>query len=250
MAVDHSSDRWVDQNDPFGEEFYFVPPDEVIRARAEYVLQDNRDALRHFVELVIWEALDNPDHLKAIVTLLWNWNAIDPEWLAEAAFMNVADVRDIAESQPILVFPCLDCGTDLAVRNRRHRIQMQSSLEDHCQDEAGTAPPINLLCEACRKQREDHAEQQRRIDEARREAMLSEYRARPYAERRSTQEWAILKRQVHRRDGYRCRLCGRDDLELHVHHRSYANYAQERLEDVITLCSVCHYHFHFRSEAS
>ena len=78
----------------------------------------------------------------------------------------------------------------------------------------------------------------------------SEYRARPYAERRQTKEWAILKNQIHRRDRYRCRLCGEGDVELHVHHATYNNYAEERLEDLITLCSVCHHHFHFRSEAS
>ena len=33
MVADGSADRWGDQNDPFGEEFYIVPPDELIRAR-------------------------------------------------------------------------------------------------------------------------------------------------------------------------------------------------------------------------
>jgi 5-methylcytosine-specific restriction endonuclease McrA len=45
-------------------------------------------------------------------------------------------------------------------------------------------------------------------------------------------------------------MCGRDGVELHVHHCTYENYAQERLEDLITLCSECHNDFHFRSEAS
>jgi 5-methylcytosine-specific restriction endonuclease McrA len=60
----------------------------------------------------------------------------------------------------------------------------------------------------------------------------------------------VLKRQIHRRDGYCCRLCGRNDDQLHVHHRTYATYAEERLEDLITLCRSCHEHFHFLSEAS
>jgi hypothetical protein len=68
MAVDHSSDRWGDQNDPFGDEFYSVPYEEVVRARAEHVLGDNRDALRHFVELAIWEALDRPERYRQ---MLW-----------------------------------------------------------------------------------------------------------------------------------------------------------------------------------
>ena len=246
----HSSARWGDQNDPFGDEFYFVPHEEVIRTRAEHVLRDNRDALRHFVELAIWEALDRPDHLKVLVSLLWHWEAVDPEWMAEACFMTVGDVRNLAESQPITVFPCLDCGTELAVRDRRHRIRLLRSVEDYCDKDVGDGPRAGLLCKTCQGQREEHAEQQRRLDGLRQQALINEYRARPYAERRKTREWAALKRQVHRRDGYRCCLCGGKDVQLHVHHRTYSTYAEERLEDLITLCGSCHWRFHFSSQAS
>jgi hypothetical protein len=53
MADDHSSDPWGDQS-----------PEEEIRAKAEQVLQDNRDALRLFVEQALWDALDQPERLK------------------------------------------------------------------------------------------------------------------------------------------------------------------------------------------
>jgi hypothetical protein len=130
MVDDHSPDRWGDQNDPFGDESYSVPYEELVRARAEHVLGDNRDAMRHFVELAIWEALDRPDHLKVLVSLLWHWEAIDPEWVAEACFMTVGDVRNLAESQPIMGFPCLDCGMEIAPRNRRHRIRLLRRVDD------------------------------------------------------------------------------------------------------------------------
>jgi 5-methylcytosine-specific restriction endonuclease McrA len=250
MAVDHSSERWGDQNDPFGDEFYSVPYEEVVRARAEHVLGDNRDALRHFVELAIWEALDRPDHLKVLVSLLWHWEAIDPEWVAEACFMTVGDVRNLAESQPIMVFPCLDCGMEIAPSNRQHRIRLLRSVDDFCGDDVGNGPPADLLCQTCQQQRDEYAEQQRRLDDLRQQALLDEYRARTYADRRSTREWAALKKQIHRRDGNRCRLCDRGDVQLHVHHRTCATYAEERLEDLITLCRSCHAHFHFLSEAS
>jgi 5-methylcytosine-specific restriction endonuclease McrA len=45
-------------------------------------------------------------------------------------------------------------------------------------------------------------------------------------------------------------LCGTEDVELHVHHCTYENYAREKLEDLITLCNECHHTFHFKSEAS
>jgi 5-methylcytosine-specific restriction endonuclease McrA len=241
---------WGDQNDPFREEFYLVPHDEVLRERAEQVRQDNRDALRHFVEVAIWEALDNPELLRVLLSLLWHWEAIDPKWAAEASFMTISDLHDLAESPALMIFSCLDCGTEIVVRSRRQLIRTQRALDEYCKDETGNGVPNTLFCQACREQRKGHVEQQSRLDRARQEALLKEYRKRPYAERRMTQEWAILKKQVHRRDEYRCRLCGRDDVELHVHHRTYKTYAEERLEDLITLCRSCHEHFHFLSEAS
>jgi Pyruvate/2-oxoacid:ferredoxin oxidoreductase delta subunit len=250
MSPDGNSAAWGAQNDPFGEDFFLVPPEEETRTRAEQVLRDNRDALRHCVEVAIWEALDQPEQLKVLMTLLWHWKDVDPRWMAEASFMTIAAVRDIAESQAVWAFPCLGCGVELTVLNRLHGIRLQGSVERYCSAVAEDGPPAKLLCKTCEEQSNDLAEQQRRLDDLRYQALLAEYRARPYAERRQTKEWAVIKNQIHRRDKYRCRLCGRDDLELHVHHSTYENYAQERLEDLITLCSACHYHFHFRSEAS
>jgi 5-methylcytosine-specific restriction endonuclease McrA len=248
FTEDNADHRW-DQSDPFGEDFYLVPHDEVLWERAEQVAEDNRDALRHFVELAIWEALDNPDLLKVLLSLLWLWGAIDPRWLAEASFRSVGDVRDLVDSQPVISFNCLDCGSELRLMNRRHLLRMHNSLRALRGGESGDHL-TDLLCKTCTAQRAEHAKEQRRLDDLRQKALLADYRGKPYAERRQTKEWAILKKQVHRRDGYRCRLCGRDDVQLHVHHRTYETYAEERLEDLVTLCRTCHEHFHFLSEAS
>ena len=249
MFIEDNADHRWDQSDPFGEDFYLVPHAEEIWARSEQLAADNQDAFRHFVELAIWETLDNPDLRKILLSLLWLWEAIDPRWLAEASFMSVCDVRDLVDSQPVMSFNCLDCGGELKPMNRRHLLRMHHSLNAIRRDESGDHL-TDILCKTCIAQRADHAQEQRRLDDLRQQALFADYRGRPYAERRQTKEWAILKRQVHRRDRYRCRLCGRDDAELHIHHCSYENYAQERLEDLITLCSVCHHDFHFRSEAS
>ncbi len=95
-----------------------------------------------------------------------------------------------------------------------------------------------------------HQNQQIRLDHARLQALLAEYRKAPYAERRRSKEWTVLRSYVFRRDGYRCKLCGRSDLPLHLHHNTYANYAAERLEDLITLCEVCHERHHRLEDAS
>ena len=148
-------------------------------------------------------------------------------------------MSDLVDSQPVLIFNCLDCGAELTRMNRRHLLRMHRSLKELRSAEIGDDSQTDLLCKRCIAQRADHAEDQRRLDDLRQKALIAEYRGRPYAERRQSKEWTILKRQVHRRDGYRCRLCGRDDVELHVHHCTYENYAQEELEDLITLCTTC-----------
>jgi 5-methylcytosine-specific restriction endonuclease McrA len=246
---DNADHRW-DPSDPFGEDFYLVPHPEEILARSEQIAEHNQDALRYFVESAIWRALDldDRDHLKVLLALLWLWEDIDPTWLAEASFRSVGDVRDLVDSEHIQTFNCLYCGVELRPMHRDHQIWMNHSQKTYCRD--GGDPPTDLLCKTCIAQKAAHAEDQRRLDDLRQQALLAEYRAKPYAERRQTKEWAILKRQVHRRDGHGCRLCGRNGEQLHVHHRTYATYAEERLEDLITLCRSCHAHFHFLSEAS
>src|SRR5215217_8098846 len=164
MAVDHSSDRWGDQNDPFGEEPYLMPHEEELRARAKQVLRDNRDALRHFVELAIWETLDQPDLRRILIALLLHWKDIEPKWVAEASFMPTADVYNTSEAQSLMVFPCLGCGAELLVRHRLHRIRLHRSVEEYCRDETGSGAPAELFCETCQEQRDTLLEQQRRLD--------------------------------------------------------------------------------------
>ena len=245
MAAEGNPNAWARENNPFGEDFFLLPHEEEIRSRVEQVAEDNRDALRHHVEMLVWEVLGHPDLLKIVVSLYWLWEEVEPRWIAEASFMSVGDVRDLAEAQPVMTFNCLDCGAHLQPRSRQRLLRMHGSLRAFRRDGVDEERLADLLCAACSKQRTDHAQDQRRLDNLRQQAILAEYRGRPYAERRLTREWAMLKRQVHRRDRYRCRLCGSAGEQLHVHHCTYANYAEEKLEDLITLCGECHRRFHY-----
>ena len=102
-------------------------------------------------------------------------------WLAEASFMSVGDVRDLVESQPVMIFNCLDCGAELKPMNRRHLLRIHRSLKVLRKDENGEHL-IDLLCKTCIAQRADHAEDQRRLDDLRYQALLADYRGRPYAD--------------------------------------------------------------------
>ena len=55
--------------------------------------------------------------------------------------------------------------------------------------------------------------------------------------------WKGIKKQIHERDEYKCRLCNSEE-NICVHHRTYKNLGNEKLEDLITLCEKCHKNYH------
>jgi 5-methylcytosine-specific restriction endonuclease McrA len=57
-----------------------------------------------------------------------------------------------------------------------------------------------------------------------------------------TPEWQAVRAQVFKRDGYRCRLCGKGG-PLEAHHRSYVTWKATGVtptSDCTTLCVDCH----------
>ncbi len=243
--VDGSSEHLGWQNDPFDEDVFLQPYLEEVKERARIVREHNQDALRHFVEVLAWETFDHPELRRYLVPVLWLLEDIDRRWIAEALCMNVHDVCALVEGNPIMSFNCLNCGVELQPEDRHHLSTMSNSVKAICEGAVVDKDHLsNLLCSMCVEDRTQREEEQRRLDQARLQALLAEYRKRPYADRRRTTEWLVLKRRVFRRDGYRCKLCGRNDLPLHLHHCTYENYASERLEDLITLCERCHERHH------
>jgi hypothetical protein len=245
LVVDGSSEHLGWQNDPFGEDFFLPPYLEEVKERARIVREHNQDAVRHFVEVLAWETYDHPELRRWLIPLVWLLKEVDRRWIAEALSMSVRDVCALVEANSPWFFNCFDCGTEIRVKDRHHLWLMNDSLQAICDKIVIDENHLkNLLCSTCVEHRARDEEEQRLLDQARQQAILAEYRKGPYAERRRSEEWLILKRRVHRRDGYRCRMCGRDDLPLHLHHCTYVNYGQEKLEDVITLCEVCHRRHH------
>lgn len=56
-------------------------------------------------------------------------------------------------------------------------------------------------------------------------------------------DWQAVKVAVKARDGSQCRCCLSKN-NLHVHHLTYANLGNERLEELVTLCETCHREVH------
>ncbi len=239
------------QKDPFAEDFFLAPYAEELAERAAMTRRDNRDAIRHFVEVLAWEAVDNPELKEAAILLLWNWQDVEVSWIAEAFLMDVRQVCELAKARPVRSFNCLVCGEELRVRSRERLFRLHLSLEAVCEGN-GEDALADLLCRACDERLNEHAEEQRRLARLMHEAVLAERRRVPYSERRTTEEWRVMRNLVLARAGFRCQLCGASarNVPLNVHHNTYENYGQERLEDLIVLCRPCHKRHHRLDEAS
>jgi RNA-directed DNA polymerase len=73
------------------------------------------------------------------------------------------------------------------------------------------------------------------------------YHLSPYPGKREWQgshsygeNWTAVRQEILERDGFCCRLCGRNDrVEVH-HRRKYQRNKEHQPENLITLCSTCH----------
>lgn len=55
----------------------------------------------------------------------------------------------------------------------------------------------------------------------------------------ASREWALLKEAVRRRSDGRCERCRHGEYE-ETHHVTYERIGNERLEDLMAVCSLCH----------
>lgn len=71
-------------------------------------------------------------------------------------------------------------------------------------------------------------------------------RTMPYNEYLQTKHWKTFSRERVREADYKCKKCGRSDIELNVHHLTYERRGCELASDVIVLCKACHLEAHNR----
>ena len=54
-----------------------------------------------------------------------------------------------------------------------------------------------------------------------------------------SRKWKLLRQQRLEKDNYKCVVCDYTD-SLQMHHLNYENFGNETIEDIITLCEICH----------
>ena len=65
-----------------------------------------------------------------------------------------------------------------------------------------------------------------------------------YQEYLKTNHWKDVKKKALQRADYKCQLCNKQNLPLHVHHNNYENLGHEKDSDLIVLCKTCHEKYH------
>lgn len=72
--------------------------------------------------------------------------------------------------------------------------------------------------------------------------MLTLFKSKPfnYQVYLKSKTWDSKRRQVLKRDEYKCQLNYSHTGPMHVHHKTYERIGRERLSDLITLCENCH----------
>lgn len=71
------------------------------------------------------------------------------------------------------------------------------------------------------------------------------YRNMPYKVYLKTEHWEETKEHMLEKYNHKCALCDRTD-NLQVHHKTYDNKGEEKEDDLIVLCPICHMKEHTR----
>ena len=158
------------------------------------------------------------------------------------------EVWDIAASDPVSMFFCLDCGAPLEVRDRRDLLRLRRALRAAAGGRVGDLEDVCLLCESCTEFRLRLHNEERRLGRLARGARTAQLRKLPFGVYRMQPEWQARRSATLARAGHRCQACGARDARLDVHHNTYENYGDERPRDLTVLCEECHGLFHGRME--
>jgi hypothetical protein len=220
-----------------------VPLDREMLEAARRMHQDNRGALcTHLLAtgLLVEDTLE----LRAnLISLFAQIDEIPISLLDHAFGVNGREAWAIAQTEPIFLFWCLSCQEQIHPKGSNHmrRFKRELAMIRNCH--VGEMVSTALLCGGCTELRLHIYNEECRADRLAQQARAAQL-YKMGAKYREQPEWQVRRVQALTRDGYKCQTCSRRDTTLDVHHNCYANYGDERPQDLVVLCRSCHQKIH------
>ena len=222
-----------------------MPLDQGMLVAAKSAAADNKGAQWSQALAVGLMVGDNAELRNGLVTFLLELD-VPTATICDMFCLSGREAWDIAASDPVSMFFCLDCGALLEVRDRRDLLRLRRALRSCACDGTGDLVDAILLCGPCTGLRLENHNEERRLSRLARQARAAQLRKMPFEEYRLTPEWQTRRSATLARAGRRCQACGTRGARLDVHHNSYDDYGEERPQDLLALCGDCHALFHAR----
>ena len=190
---------------------------------------------------------DNAEMRNGLVSLLLELD-VPTATISDMFSLSGRELWDIAASDPVSMFWCLNCGALLELRDRRDLLRLRRSLRVAACARVGDPGDSCLLCEACTDLQLRLNNEEQRLRRLARCARAAQLRKMPFSAYRIQPEWQARRAATLARAGHRCQACGTRGARLDVHHNTYENYGDEKPQDLVALCLECHALFHGRLE--
>lgn len=224
-----------------------MPLDQGMLVAAKSAAADNKGAQWSQALAVGLMVGDNDELRNGLVIFLLELD-VPTATISDMFCLSGREAWDIAASDPVSMFFCLDCGALLEVRDRRDLLCLRRALRSAACAGPGDPGDTTLLCEPCTGLRLENHNEEQRLNRLARQARTAQLREMPFAAYRMHPEWQARRSATLARAGHRCQACGTRGARLDVHHNSYDNYGDERPPDLIALCGDCHGIFHGRMQ--
>ena len=186
---------------------------------------------------------DNADLRNNLVAVLMECD-VPMATISEMFGLSGREAWEIAASEPVSVFWCLDCGELLDVRDRRDLMRLKRATRAAATARPGDPGDAILLCDYCTNLHLQLRADEQRLRRLACQARTAQLRKMPFREYRNQPEWQARRSAALARAGHRCQACGEKDVRLDVHHNSYQRYGHESPFDLVVLCDQCHALFH------
>ena len=166
-------------------------------------------------------------------------------------------VRDFVDIDKLIIKHfCIKCNKEIILYYPRNRNSRNNYIIDinYCNCYPDSNYIKNYICDECteliKKEKEireqiweKEKEEKRKLRIKEELDYIQELKTMPYQEYLQTEHWRNKRKRALKRANYKCQLCSSKE-NLQVHHNTYDNRGNEKDEDLIVLCEICHGKFH------